>query len=200
MRLILGLGNPGKEYANTRHNLGFLVLDQLAEDLGCRFGKDSLFDFCKFRDTVLIKPSTYMNLSGRALKEAMMRWKAEEVLTVYDDLELPPAELRIRTGGGDGGHNGVKSLIECIPPADLKRIRIGIGRNQDDSSRDYVLSDIEVGEQELFSQSIQLACKLLKTYIKADFRTMLDEYSKHKKSYSGAKTTGILSPKEEQSD
>ncbi len=200
MRLIVGLGNPGAEYANTRHNIGFMVLDKWARDHGCGFTKESNYDVLKYRSVILQKPNTYMNLSGKAVKEAINKWNPEEILVIYDDLELPIAKIRIRTGGGDGGHNGIKSLAEYVPTDVLKRIRIGIGRSESSTARDYVLEPIPATETPLYEECIQLVSKFLDTYIRTDFSTMLDEFSKWKKSYSGKNEAGITSPKEEKRD
>lgn len=200
MKLIIGLGNPTAEYKNTRHNIGFMCLDLWAQKHGKSFAHERLFDSIKLREAVLIKPNTYMNCSGDALKEALSRWKISDILVIHDDLELEPAQLRIRNGGGDGGHNGMKSLFLVTPPSELKRIRIGIGRNITGQVSDFVLSEITDSEMELLTPVMQLSCRFLDTYIKYDFNQVLNEYSKWKKSYSGAKSTGIISPKEENND
>ncbi|MDZ4182998.1 MAG: aminoacyl-tRNA hydrolase, partial [Candidatus Cloacimonadaceae bacterium] len=146
MKLIIGLGNIGEDYSHTRHNVGFLCLDEWARARKKSFSADRDFDFIKLDQAVLLKPKTYINLSGMALKIALERWKASEVLVVYDDLELPLADLRIRSGGGDGGHNGMKSLSEVLPYDELKRIRVGIGRDTELDPADYVLRDFTVDE------------------------------------------------------
>jgi PTH1 family peptidyl-tRNA hydrolase len=115
-------------------------------------------------------------------------------------LELEPQVLRIRKGGGDGGHNGMKSLFAVMPPSDLKRIRIGIGRDASLSVSDYVLSEIPDTEWVLYNPVLELAGKFVDSYIKYDFDSVLNEYSTWKKSYSGAKSAGIISPKEESND
>ncbi|PKN74207.1 MAG: aminoacyl-tRNA hydrolase [Candidatus Cloacimonetes bacterium HGW-Cloacimonetes-2] len=200
MRLIVGLGNPGSEYANTRHNIGFMVLDKWAQDHGCGFARQSNYEVLKYRSVILLKPHTYMNLSGKAVNEAINKWNPEEILVIYDDLELPVANIRIRTGGGDGGHNGIKSLADYVPTDTLKRIRIGIGRSENSTARDYVLEPIPATETALYEDCIQLVSQFLDTYIRTDFSTMLDEFSKWKKSYSGKNEAGITSPKEEKRD
>ncbi len=200
MKLIIGLGNPTIEYRNTRHNIGFICLERWAAKHGNSFSHDKLFDYLCLKDTVLLKPNTFMNCSGEALKVALSKWKITETLVIHDDLELEPTVLRIRQGGGDGGHNGMKSLFTVLPPSDLKRIRIGIGRNPDISVTDYVLSEIPEAEWVLFNPVLELAGKFVDTYIKYDFDSMLNDYSTWKKSYSGAKRAGIISPKEESND
>ncbi|MDD4310023.1 MAG: aminoacyl-tRNA hydrolase [Candidatus Cloacimonetes bacterium] len=200
MKLIIGLGNPTKEYQDTRHNLGFICLDSWAEKHNKRWTQTEEFDFVCLNDTALIKPNTYMNRSGVALKKAVLKWKIGEVLVIYDDLELDIAELRIRKGGGDGGHNGIKSLFTVLPPAELKRIRIGIGKRNDAEAQDYVLACIPAVDWELLIPTIANVTKFMDTFIKYDFDQVLNEYSIWKKSYSSAKGSGIISPKEENND
>lgn len=197
MKLIIGLGNPGKEYDNNRHNLGFICLDQWAQSREKKFAKGANFDYIVMENVILIKPKTYMNNSGEAVKQVLEKWKVNEFLVVYDDIELPIAKIRIRQGGGDGGHNGIKSLLKVIPPEELKRIRIGVGRNKAIAPRDYVLSDILPEEKVLLNSVLALAGKFIDIYIKYDFNTVLNEYSIWKKSCSGAESSGIISPKEE---
>lgn len=197
MKLVIGLGNPTGEYEKTRHNLGFMCLDRWAAEHDKSWAKSKDFDYVATRSTVLIKPLTYMNRSGTALKEAMQKWKIGETLVIYDDVELEPAQIRIRAGGGDGGHNGVASLFSVLAPDQLKRIRIGIGKNASEPMADYVLSEFGDDEIDCLRSVIALAAKFVDTFIKYDFNQVLNEYSIWKKSYSAAISGGIISPKEE---
>jgi len=200
MKLILALGNYPPRYQYTRHNIGFVALDRWAESHKLSFSRGELYDALIFRQAVAIKPRTYMNLSGNALKAAMLKWNISDILVMHDDIELLPAQLRVRSGGGDGGHNGLKSLFEVMPPADLKRIRIGIGRHPVFPADRYVLEDFEPGELDAYQEPLNLVCKLLDTFIRTDFNSVLNDYSKWKKSYSDGKNVGITSPKEEKDD
>jgi PTH1 family peptidyl-tRNA hydrolase len=197
MKLIIGLGNIGDKYLRTRHNIGFMCLDNLAEAYRKSFSKSELYDYLVIKEAVLIKPNTYMNCSGLALQAAFHKWKPTDYLVVYDDIELNIAELRFRSGGGDGGHNGIKSLLEYIDPDSLKRIRIGIGRNQAERAENYVLAKIPEEDMPKYDEVFKLTSKFFKTYIARDFSSMLDEYSKWKKTYSGKSEAGIISPKED---
>ncbi len=197
MKLVIGLGNPTGEYEKTRHNVGFMCLDRWAAEHDKNWAKAKDFDYIATRSTVLIKPLTYMNRSGTALKEAMQKWKIGETLVIYDDVELEPAQIRIRAGGGDGGHNGVASLFTVLAPDQLKRIRIGIGKNANEPMADYVLSEFGDDEIDRLRPVIALAAKFVDTFIKYDFNQVLNEYSIWKKSYSAAISGGIISPKEE---
>ncbi len=200
MKLVIGLGNPSAEYQYSRHNIGFVCLDRWASKHGKSFAKEKHYDYLCVSDTVLMKPSTYMNRSGQALKDALQKWQINDTLVVYDDLELEPALIRIRRGGGDGGHNGMKSLFTVLPPENLKRIRIGIGRNPEMDAADYVLEAMPESEWAAYEPTLKLAEKFIDTYIKYDFNEMLNDYSKWKKSYSEEKKPGIISPQEEIND
>lgn len=168
MLLVVGLGNPGPEYASTRHNVGFMVVDRLARDLSlswrqapypgleARGGVDG-------RRLVLLKPMTFMNLSGGAVAAAARRHGAgpAEICVVYDDLDLPPGALRIRGGGGGaGGHRGVLSIIEALGSRDFLRVRVGIGRPLPgrDAAR-HVLSPFPEREWEAVAPAVERAAE-----------------------------------------
>lgn len=200
MNLVLALGNPGEKYRWTRHNLGFICIDRWAAKHKLSFSCGETYDHLVYRNAVLVKPNTYMNLSGQALEAALQRWKATEILVVHDDIELEATQLRIRNGGGDGGHNGLKSLFEVMPPNELRRIRLGIGRHPETPTEAYVLQDFGTEELESYKHSLTLVSGFLDTFCRYDFNAVLNDYSKWKKSYSGGKTAGIKSPKEEKDD
>lgn len=135
MKLIIGLGNPGKEYEKTKHNIGFLALDALAANLGLSFNKTkfkSIFAEGNIgtEKVILIKPQTYMNLSGESVRPWMDYYNLteEDIVVVYDDMDLPVGKIRLRQQGGHGGHNGIKSLIQHLGTKQFNRIRIGVGR------------------------------------------------------------------------
>ncbi|MCK9556679.1 MAG: aminoacyl-tRNA hydrolase [Candidatus Cloacimonetes bacterium] len=200
MKLILALGNHPPRYQKTRHNIGFIALNRWALTHNLSFSHSELYDYIVYRQVVAIKPRTFMNLVEKALKEVLLRWKISEILVLHDDIELAPAHLRIRSGGGDGGHNGLKSLFNVMPPSDLKRIRIGIGRSQSLPADKYVLDEFADEELAAYDESLSLVSRFLDTYVSDDFNAMLNEYSKWKKSYSDGKNVGIKSPKEEKDD
>lgn len=146
-RIVVGLGNPGPEYENTRHNVGFMVIDLLAENLRVSYWKDEAgakVGLIRFGDEeiVLAKPQTYMNLSGKAVAKLAQTYDAspEDIIVVHDDLDLPEETVRVKRGGGHGGHNGLRSLTDSLSSGEFLRVRIGIGRppgRQD--AADYVL-------------------------------------------------------------
>jgi PTH1 family peptidyl-tRNA hydrolase len=158
MWLIVGLGNPGSKYLLTRHNAGFMALDYLVKSIGVR-NEDGKQDFkantidFKWDDqpVKLVKPLTYMNKSGESVGEIMRYYKipVEKVIIVYDDLDTPFGQIRLKTKGGDGGHNGIKSLIEHLSGNEFLRVRIGIGRppHPDMDPADYVLQNFSKQEQ-----------------------------------------------------
>lgn len=195
MKLVIGLGNIGKNYEGTRHNVGFMCLEHWAKKHNLTFRTNQLYDFIQYKNAALIKPKTFMNRSGLALKEAYLKWNCSEALVVHDDIELPLATLRVRYGGGDGGHKGIKSLLEIFPPDNLKRIRIGIGRGEE-NPQDYVLDKFTQDELSSLMPSLELACDFIDIYIDKDFNAVLDAYSIWKKTCSEKIVLGNESPKE----
>ena len=155
MKIVVGLGNPGREYAATRHNLGFMVVDALARRLAAserrnRFHSELIEAFDHKEKVVLLKPRTYMNLSGSAVREAVNWYKTplDDVMVVVDDIDLPFGSLRMRARGGSGGHNGLKSIIAEVGVDDFPRFRIGIGRGGGHATR-QVLSRFTSEEERL---------------------------------------------------
>lgn len=195
MKLILGLGNIGEKYQLSRHNAGFMCLDAWAAKRGLKFRHENLFDFLLHKGSCLIKPNTWMNRSGLALDEALRRWKPSQILAIYDDLELPLGVIRIRAGAGDGGHNGIRSLLGVLPADQIKRIRIGIDRDNSDP-RDYVLENFSSEELQKLQPVLEQTCEFMDVYINSDFSSLLNAYSVWKKSCSGDIETGNKSPKE----
>lgn len=148
MFLVVGLGNPGPKYQNHRHNVGFMVVERLAEQHSREpfrekfqglFAKASIDS----EDLGLLKPQTYMNLSGQSAQKAMAFFKIElaRVIVVHDELDLPFGTVRVKVGGGAAGHNGIKSMVQCCGGPDFVRIRVGIGRPRSATGANYVLSD-----------------------------------------------------------
>ena len=159
-RLLVGLGNPGREYSGTRHNVGFMVLDRLAAALGATFRADKKWkaDLAVTGDVFLLKPQTYMNLSGESVSEIARFYKIEpaRVLVVLDDMALPLGRLRIRERGSHGGHNGLRSILDHLGTQDVPRLRVGIGAAPD-AATGHVLGRFAVDERPLVTQSLGLA-------------------------------------------
>src|SRR6188508_1228850 len=143
IRLIAGLGNPGREYENTRHNAGFMILDRLASRLKADWGNERKFEarFARSGRLFLLKPQTYMNLSGRSVAAVCQFYKIQpaEVLVIHDDVALPEGKLRIRLSGSAGGHNGMRSIIACLGTDQFPRIRFGVGAAEGRTMTGHVL-------------------------------------------------------------
>jgi len=193
MKLIVGLGNPGEKYRNTRHNAGFLVLDRWAARHGMKFRRMFDVEFLEYRGCLLAKPQTFMNLSGKAVKGLYKSRDIEELLVVVDDIWLPAGEVRLRVRGGDGGHNGLKSVIAELGSQEFLRLRLGVGDPGGKSMPDHVLSNFAKAEREGIDGMIEFCTDLLDTYIVQDAAAMLNVYSQNKTSYSG-ETPGIDNP------
>ncbi len=157
MKIIVGLGNPGAKYETTRHNVGWLALDRMIEDWKAtgpttKNQAEVWTASVGGEKALLVKPQTFMNLSGRAVAPLMQFYKCEtsDLIVIHDELDLAPATLKIKTGGGNGGHNGLKSIDECIGKNDYHRIRIGIGHPRDFIPQmdvaDWVLSQFPQNE------------------------------------------------------
>jgi peptidyl-tRNA hydrolase, PTH1 family len=197
MKLIIGLGNIGKEYEQTRHNIGFLCLNKFASAHKLCFKTLKNFSFVKYKDCVLLMPQTYMNASGEAYRTALYKYKQfDEVLVILDDIDLPIGKIRIRTSGGSGGHNGLKSILEVMDSLDVLRIRIGIGRPEKGTPRMHVLDKFNSDERETIDTTLSILKDWLDLYIATDSKRLLDEYSKWKKPIPSPED-GINRPKEE---
>ena len=178
MKLIIGLGNPGKEYENTRHNTGFMVLDRLSEKLNIEISQNKfkgLYGKGKYKgeDVLLLKPQTYMNLSGESVRQVMDFFKIsqEDILVVYDDLDMPVGKLRLRQSGSAGGHNGIKNIILH------NRIRVGIDRSKYIKVVDYVLSRFTSEEQEAIEQGVENASDAIIDYLEHGFNHAMNRFN-----------------------
>jgi len=168
IRLLVGLGNPGPEYAATRHNAGFMALERLAPRVKGRLVDESVHDAVCARTADgrlrLLKPLSYMNNSGVVVARIARRHKIEpnEILVALDDLDLPLGTLRVkRGGGGSGGHRGVESIMEELGSADFARLRIGIGRSGEGDQSDYVLSGFSEEEKDILSEVLDRAAEIM---------------------------------------
>jgi PTH1 family peptidyl-tRNA hydrolase len=169
--LIAGLGNIGDEYANTRHNIGFIVADALARLSGVSFSAGRYAETARIRvknkTLILIKPSTYMNLSGKAVRYWLDTEKIpiENLLVVVDDIALPPGQLRLRMKGGPGGHNGLISIIETLGTDEFARLRFGIGNEfAKGFQTEYVLGRWTKAEEELLIPKVEEAVEMIKAF------------------------------------
>lgn len=182
-RLIAGLGNPGKRYEATKHNVGFMVVDLLAESLGCVWkskGKGLLAESSGAGKVVLLKPQTFMNLSGESVREICDFYKiaAEDVLVIYDDLDLPPGSMKARKGGSDGGHNGIKSIIQRLGCQDFPRLKIGIGKAPAEwRGADWVLSCFTADDWKLVAPMLERARDAAEYWLKNDITAVMNEFN-----------------------
>ncbi|MBS4031877.1 MAG: aminoacyl-tRNA hydrolase [Clostridiales bacterium] len=185
MLIIIGLGNPGPRYLLTRHNVGFRVVDRLSEQCKIplyKVGHHSYYGKGKLagEEVILAKPMTYMNGSGLAAASLCRFFKIppENLFVVYDDLDLPLGTLRLRPGGGSGGHNGMKSMIDQLCTEEFPRMRIGINRPHDGNVVDYVLQPFSVDEQPVLEELLPLAAEAAAEFIKHGILEAMNKYNK----------------------
>lgn len=182
--LIAGLGNIGAEYANTRHNIGFVIADALAQDGKTIFETGRLADVTKVkykgRIIVVIKPSTYMNLSGKAIRYWLEKENIpiENMLVVTDDIALPTGVLRLRAKGGDGGHNGLMSIIEHLASSEFARLRVGIGNDFAQGFQvDYVLGKWTHEEENILIPKVKTAIEIIKSFVAIGVERTMNIYN-----------------------
>lgn len=182
--LIVGLGNIGDEYANTRHNIGFTILDAIAKENNIHFSTDRLASFAQFKfkgkTIVLIKPSTYMNLSGKAVNYWLQTEKItlENLLVITDDIALPLGTLRLKGKGSDGGHNGLKNIQETLNTSEYARLRFGVG-NEFSKGRqvDFVLGKWDPEEEKLLEPRIKIAMEMISAFTTIGLQRTMTAYN-----------------------
>ena len=190
MYIIAGLGNPTKEYENTRHNVGFAVIDRLADKYNIDVSERKHRGFCgkgviEGQKVLLVKPQTFMNLSGESIRSAMDYYKItpEEVIVFYDDISLNPGHLRIRKKGSAGGHNGIKNIIAHLGTQEFPRIKVGIGdKPRQMDLADYVLSRFSKGEQELMDKAYRDAADAAAMVIGQGMDPAMNHYNGKRKT------------------
>lgn len=183
--LIVGLGNPGREYANTRHNAGFQVVSQLAQRNALTFSRKQLDALVATGQiaggrVVLAKPQTWMNESGRSVAQLVRFYKMDmqRVLVVYDDLDLPIGAIRLRSEGGSGGHKGMKSIIEKLGAQNFPRLRVGIGRPPGQMDPvDYVLLPFDRHEVDIIADAYSRAADAVEVFIKEDITAAMNRFN-----------------------
>ena len=187
MKLIVGLGNPGKEYEKTRHNAGFLVIDKLLDKLNIKLDKEkfeSLYTIYNYKgDKVfIVKPLTYMNNSGEAVLKIMNYYDIdiEDLIVIHDDLDLPVGYLRLRRQGSSGGQKGMESIIKLLGSQKINRIRLGISNNKNIDTKDYVLGKMSKEETKVFDEITTLAADALIYSLDHDFDLVMSKYNKRK--------------------
>lgn len=190
MFLIVGLGNPGKEYAGTRHNIGFEAVDYIADKYNIDINRKKFKGvygegFIGNEKVILMKPTTYMNLSGECIREVIDFYKLsnEDILVIYDDISLDVGRIRIRPKGSAGGHNGIKSIINHLGTDEFSRIKIGVGQPKGDLVN-HVLGKFSKEENEVLEESLEATKLATETIIKEDTQAGMNKFNgfKAKKS------------------
>ncbi len=188
MWLVVGLGNPGKEYARTRHNAGFLVVQRLARkwqaEINVRAYYSKIAEYHKgHTKVVLALPQTFMNLSGKAAAALLAGYKEkpEKMIVIYDDLDLDLGQLRVRSGGSPGSHRGMKSIVESIGSSSFPRVRIGIGpKPEGRDAADYVLEEFSPGEWEVIQPVLDMAGEAVEMIISGDINLAMNRFNRRK--------------------
>ena len=190
MKIIAGLGNPTDQYKGTRHNVGFMAIDRIAEENRIAINQHKFkamvgLGFIGGERVLLVKPLTYMNLSGESIRPAVDFYKVdmEDILVIYDDISLDPGMVRIRKKGSAGGHNGMKSIIKHLGGDTFPRIRVGIGgeRHPGMDLADYVLGHFSKEEQELLDTALDNVTKAAELIVQGDIAEAMNKYSVGKK-------------------
>ena len=190
MYLIVGLGNPGKQYEHTRHNVGFDTIDILAERYGIRIDTKKQKALCgkgviEGKRVILAKPQTFMNLSGESVRTLIDFYKideTEELIVIYDDISLEPGQLRLRAKGSAGGHNGIKNIIAHLGTQEFPRIKVGIGNKPEGwDLADYVLSKYSKAEQEALKEASDDVIGAVRLMIMDDIDAAMNRYNAKKR-------------------
>lgn len=188
MYLIVGLGNPESDYSKTRHNMGFNVINKLSEKYGIEVNKSKFKGLVgngmiEGQKVLLLKPQTFMNLSGESVIEAMNFYKIQEneLIVIYDDVDIEPGNIRIRRNGSAGTHNGMKSIIEHIKTENFTRIRVGIGKPKEHMDMiSHVIGHIPEEEQKALNEGTEVAKNAVIEMIKNSIDTAMNKYNKKK--------------------
>ena len=183
--LIVGLGNPGVRYKLTRHNIGYMVVDQIAKHFNCSFKRHFKYKIARFNlrhyKIILMKPTTYMNLSGKAVSKGIKKYNIilSNLLVISDDLNLPLGKIRLRAKGSAGGHNGLKSIIENLDTEMFPRLRIGMtGEDKISNVINYVLSPLDHKELAQVDQVINLGARCVEHFINHGLTTAMNEFNR----------------------
>lgn len=184
MKLIVGLGNPGLEYHKTRHNVGFMVIDNYAEK------RNISIDKCKFNGIyadiivngekiIFLKPQSFINLSGEVIKKFMDFYKIpiENIFVIHDDLDIPLGKYKLKASGSSGGHNGLKNIESCLGSNHYQRLKIGISNNKAMDTKDYVLGKFSIQEEVLFSNILEVTTNIIDDFLMITFDEVMNKYN-----------------------
>lgn len=184
MHVVVGLGNPGKRYANTRHNVGFMVIDMLAESPHADNFRDRFqAEVAELNEDgekiLLVKPQTFMNLSGQSVRQVVDFYQVDmdHLLVVCDDINLPLGKLRFRAKGTHGGHNGLRDIQNHLGTTEYPRLRVGVGEPAEDDTVDHVLGRFRSSEREIMSETLQVAVQAVARWWKNGIQDCMNEYN-----------------------
>lgn len=184
--MVVGLGNPGGEYRNTRHNVGFMVVEDMAARAGLKWTRPRnqsrwAQGYVADREVVLLEPLTFMNISGKSVQWGLRHFglKPAQMVVVHDDIDLPLGRLRLRPSGSAGGHRGVQSIIQAVGTQDFARVRIGVGRpdDEDDDVRDFVLGTFRLEESALVAKVLERARLAVEEVLTSGIETAMNEFN-----------------------
>ena len=186
MKLIVGLGNPGKDYENTRHNVGFSFLDYYLGDLNLSPKWQKKFDGLLFQTdlegekVIFLKPQTFMNLSGNSVIKVVNYYHIDinDILVISDDMDLIVGNFKLKANGSCGGHNGLRSIENSLQSSNYKRLKIGISKNSDGDTKDYVLGHFSKGDLDTLNSLYQVLCDVLHDYFSLPFGDLMSKYNK----------------------
>ena len=184
MKLVVGLGNPGKEYKNTRHNVGFIVIDKIAKKYNIeinksKFGGKYIDLIINDEKVILLKPQKYMNLSGEVIKDFINYFKIEisNMLVIHDELDLELGNYKLKYKGGSGGHNGLKNIEQNLNSNEYKRLKIGISNNKNIDTKDYILGEFASEEKKIIDRVTDIAVDIFDDYCKLTFDNLMNKYN-----------------------
>lgn len=184
MKLIVGLGNPGREYEKTRHNIGFMTIDKYADKLGVSITKDKFNGLytetnISGEKVILLKPQSYINLSGEVIRKYVDFYKIniEDILIIHDDLDLDVGTYKIKQKGSSGGHNGLKNIELHLGTQEYKRIKVGISNNKMMDTKDYVLGKLSKEDSDKIEEVKAIVMNILDDYFKMDFDSLMAKYN-----------------------
>ena len=184
MKMIVGLGNPGKEYENTRHNIGFMIIDEYAKCYNINNFKtkfNGLFSkiYRNGEYFILLKPLSFMNLSGTVVSKFanFYKIKPEDILIIHDDLDLPVGKIKIKSKGSSGGHNGIKSIIENLNTSEFSRFKVGISNNKNIETKDYVLGKINKDDLEKIKKIYEFSSNIIDDFLDLNIEKVMSKYN-----------------------
>ena len=185
MKMIVGLGNPGNEYKNTRHNMGFMFIDRYAESLGVNISKDKfkgLYEktVINGEDVILLKPQSYINLSGEVISKFVNYFKIDinDILIISDDLDISFGKYKLKEHGSSGGHNGLKNIEAHLHTEAYKRLKLGISNNKMIDTKDYVLGKLSSFDMEVINSLVPIINDILNAFIMRPFSDVMNKYNR----------------------